>query len=226
MKDKIKNYIGAYVINLEENTDRKKTFFEEWNNIDPRIAVVKAVDTRNHLWENYKEHISEKAIEELKKTIKNKKRIRHEDLTEGAVGCYLSHLKCWKRFLKESTSKDYCLIFEDDSSIPKNLIKTTDNIVKRINVEWGVILLGWRANSQYKHFNKDLLIAGDFWFLHSYLLSNFGARKLLELHDKIEIQVDHFVSKHKEKVKVFGTIDNLTTQKNTCGYTNIQTHDA
>jgi len=220
-------YIGAYVINLEANEDRKNKFFEEWNNIDPKINIIKAIDTRNNLWENYKQHISEKAIKDLREVIKNKIRKSHEALSEGAVGCYLSHLKCWRRFLEESTSKDdYCLIFEDDSSIPKDLIKTTNNIVERINVKWGVILLGWQANSQYKHFNKDLLIAGDFWFLHAYLLSNFGVRKLLELHDKIEMQVDHFMSKYRDEARVFGTINDICVQKNDCGYTtNIQTHE-
>ena len=221
-----KNYIGAYVINLEANKDRKEKFLEEWNDIDPKIKIVKAIDTRGNLWKNYKQHISEKAIEDLKKTIKNKKRKLAESLTEGAVGCYLSHLKCWRRFLEESTSKnDYCLIFEDDSSIPKDLIKTTDNIVERTKTKWGIILLGWKATSQYLSFNEDLLIPKSFWQLHAYLLSNFGARKLLELHDKVEMQVDAFMSNNIKKIKIFGVIDDICIQKNTCGYTNIQTYN-
>ena len=222
----IKNYIGAYVINLEANKDRKEKFLEEWNDIDPKIKIVKDIDTRGNLWKNYKQHISEKAIEDLKKTIKNKKRKLAESLTEGAVGCYLSHLKCWRRFLEESTSKnDYCLIFEDDSSIPKDLIKTTDNIVERTKTKWGIILLGWKATSQYLSFNEDLLIPKSFWQLHAYLLSNFGARKLLELHDKVEMQVDAFMSNNIKKIKIFGVIDDICIQKNTCGYTNIQTYN-
>ena len=222
----IKNYIGAYVINLEANKDRKEKFLEEWNDIDPKINIIKAVDARGNLWKNYKQHISEKAIEDLKKTIKNKKRKLAESLTEGAVGCYLSHLKCWRRFLEESTSKnDYCLIFEDDSSIPKDLIKTTDNIVERTKTKWGIILLGWKATSQYLSFNEDLLIPKSFWQLHAYLLSNFGARKLLELHDKVEMQVDAFMSNNIKKIKIFGVIDDICIQKNTCGYTNIQTYN-
>ena len=221
----MKNYIGAYVINLEANKDRKEKFLEEWNNIDHRINIVKAVDTRGDLWKNYKQYISEKAIEELEETIKNKKRKSHESLLEGAVGCYLSHLKCWRRFLEESTSKDdYCLIFEDDSSIPKNLIKTTSNIVNKINAKWGMILLGWHATAKYLPFNKDLLIPKEFWCLHAYILSNFGARKLLEIHDKIEIQLDHFISRHIKEVKIFGTINDICIQKNHCGYSNIQTY--
>jgi glycosyl transferase family 25 len=221
----MKNYIGAYVINLEANKDRRKKFLEEWNNVDPRIKIVKAVDTRGNLWKNYKQRISEKAIEELKETIKNKKRKLDESLTEGAVGCYLSHLKCWRRFLEESTSKnDYCLIFEDDSSIPKDLIKTTNNIVERTKTKWGIILLGWKAMDQYLSFNEDLLIPNKFYQSHAYLLSNFGARKFLEIHDKIEIQLDAFMSNNIKKIKIFGTIDDICIQKNNCGYTNIQTY--
>ena len=219
----MKNYIGAYVINLEANKDRKNKFLEEWNNIDPRIKIIKAFDTRGNLWENYKQHISEKAIEELKETIKNKIRKSGKSLSEGAVGCYLSHLKCWRRFLKESTSKDdYCLIFEDDSTMPKDLFKTTNNIVNKINAEWGIILLGWRATSQYSPFNKDLLIPGQFFLTHAYLLSVFGAKKLLKAHDKIEVQVDAFMWKNKEKVKIFGTIDDICAQRGV--ESNIQTY--
>lgn len=216
-------YTGAYVINLEECDDRKKEFFKEWNNIDDRINIIKAVDTRDGMWLNYKHKISKKAIEELKESIVKKERKNNSSLTEGAVGCYLSHLKCWKRFLKESTSKnDYCLILEDDSSIPKDLFETTSNLVNRINTKWGIILLGWIAINKYLTFNKDLLIPRKFWLTHAYLLSNFGARKLLELHDKIEVQVDAFMSNNIKEAKIFGVIDDICIQKNTCGYTTIQ----
>ena len=219
-----KNYTGAYVINLESNEDRKKLFLEEWNNLDDdRINFVKAFDTRGNLWENHKQHISEKAIKELKETIKNKNRKSHEALLEGAVGCYLSHLKCWRRFIKESKSEnDYCLIFEDDSTIPKDLFETTSNIVNRIKVKWGIILLGWQATSEYLPFNKDLLIPGQFFLTHAYLLSNFGAKKLLEAHDKIEVQVDAFMWKNKKEVKIFGTINDICTQRGV--ESNIQTY--
>ena len=88
-----------------------------------------------------------------------------------------------------------------------------------------MILLGWKATSQYFPFNKDLLIAGEFWQLHAYLLSNFGARKLLEIHDKIEMPLDVFISRHIKKVKIFGTINDICIQKNHCGYSNIQTYN-
>ncbi len=216
-------YTGAYVINLEKNSDRKIKFLEEWNNIDDRINIIKAVDTTNGMWLNYEHKMSKKAVEELKEAIEKKERKTNSSLTEGAVGCYLSHLKCWRRFIKESKSEnDYCLIFEDDSTIPKDLFETTSNIVNKINTKWGMILLGWQAINEYFDFNEDLLIPNKFWFTHAYLLSNFGARKLLELHHKVEVQVDAFMSKNIKEVKIFGVVDNICIQKNGCGYTDIQ----
>jgi len=221
----VKNYIGAYVINLEENKDRKKAFLDEWNNINEKINFVKAVDTRIHLWKYYKDSISKEAIKKLRKSIKSKERENHADLTEGSIGCYLSHLKCWKKFLKESKSQDdYCLILEDDSSVPKNLFEITNKIIKEINAEWGAILLGWMATSEYLPFNEDLLIPGSHQLSHAYLLSNFGVKKLLEIHDKIEIQLDHFMSNNIKEVKIFGTIEDVCVQKNSCGYSNIQNY--
>jgi len=143
-------YTGAYVINLEKNSDRKIKFLKEWNNIDDRINIIKAVDTTNGMWLNYEHKMSKKAVEELKEAIAKKERKTNSSLTEGAVGCYLSHLKCWRRFIKESKSEnDYCLIFEDDSTIPKDLFETTSNIVNKINTKWGMILLGWQAINEY-----------------------------------------------------------------------------
>lgn len=219
------NYFGAYAINLIENTDRKEAFVKEWNNIDKRLKFVEAVDTRLHLWKYYKDYLSKESLKELKQTIKNKKRETHDALTEGAIGCYLSHIKCWKKFLKECKDEDgYCVIFEDDSSIPKNLIKIMDNIAKNIQEKWGVILLGWTATSQYSSYNKHLYIPNTFHQTHAYMLSSYGAKKLLKLHDKIEIQLDYFMSKHVKEAKIFGTIRDICEQKNSCGYTNIQNY--
>lgn len=220
-----KNYYGAYAINLEENTDRKEAFIKEWNDLDPKLKFVEGIDTRLHLWKYYKKYLSKEAIAELKETIKNKKRKTHDALTEGAIGCYLSHMKCWEKFLKECKDKNkYCLILEDDSSVPKNLIERMDTIVKNIKDKWGVILLGWMATSQYLPYNKHLYIPDTFQLCHAYMLSYYGAKTLLKLHDKIEMQVDHFMSKNIKKIKIFGTIDDICVQKNSCGYTNIQNY--
>lgn len=216
-----KKYSGAYVINLKENDDRRENFIKNWDNRDKKIELVEAIDTRLGWWKRYKNKISKNGIADLKNTIANKARDSHASLTPGAVGCFLSHLKCWKKFLN-SGKGNYCLILEDDSSLPKNLLPITKKIVKKMDSKWGIILLGWIATKEYTPYNDFLYKVNAFQLCHSYLLSSFGAKKLLKLHQKIEKQVDHFMSDNCDKLLIYGTINDVCTQSNTCGYTNIQ----
>lgn len=216
-----KKYSGAYVISLRENDDRRKNFIKDWNSRDRKIEIVEAIDTRLGWWKKYKDEISKESVEELKTAIKNKKRKTHACLTPGAIGCYLSHLNCWKKFLN-SKKGNYCLILEDDSSLPKNLLPSMRKIVKNMQDKWGIILLGWIATEKHEPYNNFLHKVNKFALCHAYLLSTFGAKKLLKIHSKIEKQVDHFMSENSDKLKIYGTIKDICVQSNTCGYTNIQ----
>ena len=217
----IKKYAGAYVINLKENDDRRKNFIANWNNRCPKIEIFEAIDTRLSWWKKYKDQISDIGIKQIKETIKNKARKHHADLTPGAIGCYLSHLNCWKKFL-ESKKGDYCLILEDDSSLPNNLLPMVKKIPKIIKEKWGFVLLGWIATSKYEEYNELLCKVNNFALCHAYLISKFGAKKALSIHEKIQYQVDHFLSFNSKKCKIFGLNTNLCMQTNSCGYTNIQ----
>jgi len=216
-----KKYAGAYVINLLENDDRRENFIKAWNNRSPKIEVIEAIDTRLGWWKKYKNFMSENAIKQMKQTTTNKFRETHADLTPGAIGCYLSHLKCWEKFL-QSKKGDYCLVLEDDSSLPNNLLPMVNKISKNINEKWGFVLLGWIAYSQYQEYNDLVCKVDRFQLLHAYLISRFGAKKALSLHDKIEYQIDHFLSNVSKECKIFGLNEDLCKQENTCGYTNIQ----
>jgi GR25 family glycosyltransferase involved in LPS biosynthesis len=83
----------------------------------------------------------------------------------------------------------------------KSIDRMTINLVKKMNTKWGVILLGWLRDGEPLPFKEDLVIPKKFFGTYAYLLSNFGARKLLELHDKIEVQVDAFMSNNIKKIK-------------------------
>ena len=224
-----KKYDKAYVICLEENSDRMSKFFKDWNNVKEfkeihnQVELFKAIDTRNDLWEKYIDHLSKKALKELLQTIKTKYRKEHYCLSPGAIGCYLSHVECWKKFLNERKG-NYCLIMEDDCSVPPNLMQKINKITHNMNDKWGVILLGWKATSKYEDFNKDLYKVNTFNGTYCYLLSVFGAKKLLNEHKKIEKQVDFFMSDNNEKAKLFGTIDDICIQANHCNYSTIQVY--
>ena len=215
------DYCCSYLINLKEDTKRKELFFKEWKNRS-EIKIIEAIDTRNNKWENYKNQMSEKAIEDLEETIKTKKRKTHESLCPGAVGCYLSHLQCWEDFEKQEKG-NYCFIFEDDSTIPEDLLEKVKNILSKLTTKWGFINLGASYISE-KEFNEDLIILDRFLLTHAYVLSKYGAIILLKKHKKIEKQVDWFVSDNHKELITFGTKEKLCNQENHFGKTNIQTY--
>jgi GR25 family glycosyltransferase involved in LPS biosynthesis len=102
----------TYVINLKKDVERKEFIKNHFKEHDISFNIFEGV---NGL---------ELDLEKLKteKTLKDKER----PLTKGEIGCYLSHVEIWKKFL--SSDKKYCLIFEDDVKLCddfKNKINTT-----------------------------------------------------------------------------------------------------
>ena len=199
------NYKGAFVINLKDDYMRKNEFLKQCNN-DWNFEFIEAVDSRGDLWHKFacENKISRDATTELICAIKNKKRKYHESLTEGAVGCYLSHMKCWEECLKNKDG-DYCLILEDDSIIPEDIFSKIDEIVNELKIKWGIINLGWASTTLPKQLNSNLFVVDRFFLNHAYLLSNHGAETLLRLHKKIEKQVDAFMSDNSSEIIILGT---------------------
>jgi len=216
------NYKGAFVINLKDDSMRKDEFLKKWNN-DSKLEFIEAVDSRGDLWHKfaYENKISIDATTELISAIKNKKRKSHESLTEGAVGCYLSHMKCWEECLKNKDG-DYCLILEDDSTIPEDIFSKINKVVNEVKIKWGMINLGWASTTPYQILNNNLAVVDRFFLTHAYLLSNHGAETLLRLHNKIEKQVDAFMSDYSKEIIILGLRKNLFFQ-NSKMKTHVQT---
>ena len=218
-------YKGAFVINLKNDSMRKNEFLKQWNN-DWKLEFIEAVDSRGDLWHQfaYENKISIDATQELLDAIKNKKRKYHESLTEGAVGCYLSHVKCWEACLNNKDG-DYCLVLEDDSTTSKDFFSKINEVVNEVKIKWGIINLGWVSTTPYQILNNNLVIVDRFFLTHAYLLSNHGAETLLRLHKKIEKQVDAFMSDHSKEIIILGLMKNLFFQ-NSKIKTHVQTIDA
>jgi len=84
---------------------------------------------------------NESIVKELSKiNIKNLHRFNAIEMTNGAVGCSLSHIKCLEIAIKENY--DYVMICEDDIEILNPTI-FLENIHKFLNstIEWDVVLI-------------------------------------------------------------------------------------
>lgn len=105
-------------------------------------------------------------------------------LTDGEVGCYLSHINTLKEFL--STDDDYAIVIEDDIEITENLMFFINEFKdsKEPN-NFDIILLGYRNGygslwGATSFLGRDIIRFSDCGYgAHAYLITRYGAEKIL-----------------------------------------------
>ena len=104
---------------------------------------------------------------------------KDEDLTPGAIGCYLSHISLYKEALKKGEKT--ILVFEDDTQIPKNF-KEMFLKIKNLPEDWDMFLLGWWSTSKKnKKLSSDIVHIKGFILMHAYIINNIGMQKMLSV---------------------------------------------
>jgi len=127
----------------------------------------------------------------LKRGIERKS---HAQLSSwGAVGCYMSHVLTWLSMIE--SNEPYCAVFEDDVSLIDNFKEEFQKRMQFVPEDADVIILGAMHNfspiKYNEYFNK---IDGVFFGLHAYIITNSGAKKILNNAFPIEVQLDSNIS--------------------------------
>lgn len=144
-----------YVINLKRRSDRKKSILEQFKKYNiTNYEIVEAIDGEK-LTDNYINPLLNK--DQILK-------IHHKQMSKGEVGCFLTHLKIFKKILKYGSRS---IILEDDAML-------TDRIkfIKDLSINDD------KNTIYFFHFwssNKDKNI-------HSNMLARYPSPNLGELH--------------------------------------------
>jgi len=127
-------------------------------------------------------------------------------MTPGMIGCFLSHVKCWKECVAQS---EPLIVFEDDVVVSPDFCDKLNAAMEHLPDDWDVLLLGavGAVSPKYYHINfMHALLAGGLrwprWHAedvhepmrpfgtHAYLVSARGAAKLLQKCPKVNYHVD------------------------------------
>lgn len=176
------------VINLKRNADRWKHFAARFEASDSlrhmdleRIEAVDGVVAASRPEES---RIPPDVHQALMRTESAGRRLYHHELTKGAVGCYLSHVRVWEALLRDDGCNFY-VVFEDDALIPPNNGANKFDLGDAARTApggWDVLLLGYVRTTPHADAARDNAAFArvvHFWGTHAYVINKAGAAKAL-----------------------------------------------
>lgn len=187
------------VINLDRHTERLGAFMRAYAASDALTALgpaarLPATDGQGVEPESV---VAPDALEALREVVRTGKRTRHDELTPGAIGCYLSHMETWRRLA--ASGREWALVFEDDARIPRDLWARASPAVREAPADWDIILLGYEGDTAPIPGSSRLARVRRFLRLHAYLISQKAAKKLagnmLPMSQQVDWALSELISK-------------------------------
>ena len=162
--------LAAICVLSPNNPERKKQFLHLKKNL-PQLKAFPAIMGNA---------LSKKDIQSLlKKKILDRWSIALS--SQGEVGCYLSHLQILKDFVL--SKQKHCLILEDDIHLEKNFKIDLRDALQECPQDWDLLYLfaipkQKKLSTTIKE-KKYILKAPRLWYTCAYLVSQKGARKII-----------------------------------------------
>tara|TARA_Y100000996_G_scaffold144459_1_gene111090 strand:- start:178 stop:1200 length:1023 start_codon:yes stop_codon:yes gene_type:complete len=103
-------------------------------------------------------------------------------MSQGEIGCALSHLKSWKQAKEDNVN--IAMILEDDGSyLHDDFLEYLNNILTEVPEDWDVIMLGFLIKNYMLHSEEkigNLYKIKEFVLTHCYIINKKTIDKLLD----------------------------------------------
>lgn len=208
--------IKKYIINLDRRADRMAvtvpklssfgfTDVERWPAIDARRMHRSEVDSlvrpeeRAPIWSN--------------------RRTKNQELTIGAVGCYLSHVQIW-----ESLDKEPVMVFEDDTN-PSLTASEVDEVLTALPIDWDILFLGVWSEPHDRSKGLSVQRLKRFYGMHAYIINPRCVPALLKIALPMSMQIDSWLSELAihGSLRVYTIANSGWVQNTSINATDIQT---
>jgi len=199
------NHIPIFIINLKQDTEKKKHMQQLCNQYRLDCQFIDAV---------YGKEIDKNKLTK----VYDKKRTLAEigrELSVGEIGCTLSHMHIYQKMIDEHIEQ--AIIFEDDITF-NNRIHDVFSSISNFPEDWECVLLHYHRNGTFrkrycisfhdrKAVAKGLKIVRFTDLMHStgaYIVNLAGAKKLLtHLEKGIYKPIDHYTGNEND-VNLYG----------------------
>ena len=188
------NKSKCFVINLEKNTARLDNFLDSFNHSDLSPMGVQRFNAILGKNIDLKQYVTERAYTQIISAEKNGYRLRHYELTRGAVGCFLSHTALYKKLLNDPDADQY-IIFEDDAYIPPDTLTRIVFLLENAPKEWDILMFGVIRGVPVA-VGEIFTQLKTWWGLYGYVINKKGAKKFMDEFNQhmIDMQIDSLMS--------------------------------
>ncbi len=148
-----------------------------------------------------------------------------QDLNNGELGCYLSHLAMYQMIKENGWGKT--LILEDDADLHIGFVEEFEQFISKVP-EYEMFYLGqWNYDKGadvgertalkekiYEYGNRSIYSASKCWLTHAYIVDIDVIDKLLNNTKNIYGSIDRVLAdiQEKENLKVYAIYPNLVNQ--------------
>lgn len=207
------NNAPIFIINLERSTQRRSVLEKRLTELGLDYRFVAATD-------GSKLTPDEQSLPD--RHIRSK--FARTPLTNSEIGCYLSHMKLWRRIIESKL--DWAVIMEDDLLIEESLPNILDKIGK-LTIAWDLIRLAGLFTVPTKSIgsldnNHTLnMLLNTACGAQAYCLSKRGAEKLLAKALPIVRPVDNTMDRYWENNLTILAIQPYPVQQDESGTSEI-----
>jgi GR25 family glycosyltransferase involved in LPS biosynthesis len=200
---------AVLVINLARRTDR-------WHRISQHLGThhdqrlhslkierIEAVDGHNTSQVDFAQMVVDGNLRQraFESVMHKGRRVWGQDMTAGACGCFLSHIKAWERALQLEAS---VLVLEDDVELVLSLFERLfPRALQDLPQNFGLLYLGDMAKDTLTihktRYSATLdRLSRPLWGTYAYVVSPRAARRLLFHAYPIDVQVDSYIKQVAE----------------------------
>ena len=177
-----------YVVNLKNDLDRRKNIINEIEKQNIKnYEIIDAIDGNE---------LSEQELNNLSYKDKNLINPWNIKMSPSQVGCALSHIKIYKKFIK--TDHNYALILEDDAVFIKSFNEDLKKLIlKNITHKKQILLLSELKEFFSKPIDKnnsyEIVNVTNAFFTHSYIINKEAAKSIIKFNYPVKTIADNFV---------------------------------
>lgn len=188
-------------INLKRRPDRDKHMRKLLdNNQLTNITKIDAIDGKELIPENISNN--DITLEGINDAYNNSQQL-YIPLTVGAIGCALSHKKCYQYIIDNNIER--CLILEDDVRLHPDFNNLLNNLLDEIPEDFDIFALGHSSTAKVDPKfipTHNFYKTSKFYGLFGYIVSNKGAYNLLNIFP-ITKQMDTEISNNLDTINAY-----------------------